>query len=173
MYILSQVFILLAYSLYGSTYIIRNRKLILFCALMACFSFMFGYLILDAMEAVVVNGLSIVRQLMLLHSMKKNNVKYDNFVLVFNTSLLMIASIFTYDGYMSLLPCIATVFYNYSIWQKSPKRYCYLGVFIEFIWLAYGIYLVSVVSIVVESVLLIVALVNYIKEIKKDVVTNK
>ena len=60
-YILSQIFVVLSYALLGSTYLLKNRKLILSFSLMAVVCNGIGFFFLDAWSGLALSGFAILR----------------------------------------------------------------------------------------------------------------
>jgi len=163
MYVLSQIIIAMSYGLYGASYLTKNRKVLLGTTMLSSFLFMIAYVLLDAKSAIYINILSIIRQMLLLIQEKNQSQKMYVYVFFFNVISTILVGIFTYEGIFSMLPVLATLIFVYSSWQKDIKMYRLCGIFIEINWLMYGIYLKSIVSIVMECVLVVAVIYNYIK----------
>lgn len=92
--------------------------------------------------------------------------KRDYFILLILILIITIFTIFTYNGWPSLLSVAATTISTIAIWQKNTKYYKLLGIPVSLAWLGYDIYLKSFFAIILESILLIVTIIGYLKEVK-------
>lgn len=172
LYVLSQIIIALSYITYGISYLSKNRKTILACTLCSSVLFMLAYICLDAKSAVYINLLSIVRQLLLIIQEKNQSQKMYVYVFFFNLISTLLVGILTYENIYSALPVFATLIFVYSSWQKSISMYRLCGIVIEINWLVYGIYLKSIVSIIMEAIILVAVIINFIKINKEECETQ-
>ena len=170
-YVLSQIVIALSYISYGTSYLTKNRKVLLGTTFLSSFLFMIAYILLDAKSAVYINVFSMIRQLLLIIQEKNKSERMYVYIFFFNVISTILIGVFTYENMYSVLPVLATLIFVYSSWQKDIAMYRLCGIFIEVNWLAYGIYLKSIVSIITETILVIAVTYNYIK-INKEVETN-
>ena len=103
-YIISQVFVIIMYTLVSLTYYVSA-----YTGLAMCF-------------------VALIRNAIFLVDEKKNGKteiisKKDIAILLILFSITIISSIFTYDGIFSLLSVFATMLYTYSMWQKKTITY--------------------------------------------------
>lgn len=93
--------------------------------------------------------------------------KKDIIILVILYSTIVVSTIFTYDGFLSLLSVFATSTYTFSVWQKKTNIYKLLGIPVGILWILYNIYVKSIFGIILESILLICSISGYLLERKK------
>ena len=172
MYVLSQIAFILAYIGYGSSYIVKDRKKLLAYNFISSILFVLAYVFLDAKSAIYINILSIIRQGLLLIQEKNQSQRMYVYVFFFNVISTILIGILTYENIYSALPAFATLIFVYSSWQKSISMYRLCGIVIEINWLIYGIYLKSIVSIVMETIIFIAVIINYIKINKEECETK-
>ena len=172
MYVLSQIAFILAYLGYGASYVLKDRPKLLACNFISSILFVIAYICLDAKSAMYINIVSIVRQGLLLIQEKNQNQKMYVYVFFFNIISTIIVGVLTYENIYSALPALATLIFVYSSWQKSISMYRLWGIVIEINWLIYGLYLRSIVSIVMETIILISVIVNFIKINKEECETK-
>lgn len=103
---------------------------------------------------------------------RENTNKIDIAILVIMYIICILSAIFTYEGIFSLLPIVATMIYTYAVCQKNIKTYKLLGIPTEVLWTGYNIYIKSIVGIVLEIIMLVNCFTGYIREVKKNKVTN-
>ena len=82
--------------------------------------------------------------------------------------IIVVLTIFTYNGWGSLLSVVATLVSTIAIWQKNTKYYKLLGIPVSMAWLGYYIFLKSIFAIVLESILLVSTITGYMLETKKE-----
>lgn len=172
MYVLSQIVFVLAYLGYGASYVMKDRKKLLICNFVSSIFFVLAYIFLDAKSAMYINILSIVRQGLLLIQEKNQSQRMYVYVFFFNVISTILIGVLTYENIYSALPAFATLIFVYSSWQKSISMYRLCGIVIEINWLIYGIYLRSVVSIVMETIIFISVIINFIKINKEECETK-
>lgn len=127
-YIISQIFVILMYSLVASTYYVRNRKTLLVISFCAIISEAMGYILLNAYTGLAMCFVALVRNAIFLIDEKKNGkteniTKKDIVILLILYAISIVSGIFTYDGIFSLLSVAATMLYTYSMWQKKTIVY--------------------------------------------------
>ena len=171
-YIMSQVFTIIMYIFSGFSYYAKNRKRVLILNFMSLISVSIAYILLQAWTGLAMNIVAIIRNIIFLIDEKKNgirdkNTKTDIAILIILYTIIIISTIFTYNGLLSLASVIATCIYTFSVWQKNVKLYKFLGIFVETFWIIYNIYIKSIFGIILEAVVLICAITGYIKEIRK------
>lgn len=127
-YIISQVFVIIMYTLVSLTYYVSNRKTLLIMSFCAIVSEAIGYTLLHAYTGLAMCFVALIRNAIFLVDEKKNGKteiisKKDIAILLILFSITIISSIFTYDGIFSLLSVLATMLYTYSMWQKKTITY--------------------------------------------------
>lgn len=167
-YILSQVFVLLAYALLGLTYLIKNRKSIIVLSTLSTISFTVSYIFLAAWTGFAMNVVSLLRNLLfyLVARFAKNSKFWDYFTLFLIYVLLIICTIFTFDGVFSLMATVATIAYTFAIWSKKKNNYKIFGLISSLCWIVYNIFIRSILGVVFETVMVICAIIGLIKSIE-------
>ena len=171
-YILSQVFIIFNYIFLIITYQLKERKKILLFNMASLTCAGISYIFLSAYSGLAMAFVAILRNIIFLLDEKKNGMnnkitKKDVLILMILYVISIVFAIFTYDGFFSLMSVFATMLYTYSVWQKSTKVYKWLGSPVSIIWIIYNIYIKSIFGIILESVLMIAAIIGLIREYKK------
>lgn len=182
-YIISQILITCALLLQGGTYFITNRHkqliAIIFSNLLsaACFLILGGYV------AVAMNAVAIARDVTsnIIYSKRssQNQDKItagDCWLLVLWISLLTIGDALTAHGFLSMLPYFSTMIFTVAIWQKSVLVYRFAGLLTNSLLIAYNLFLHNFMGVVLQSVLLMLAIVGfviYISEHQHTQVANK
>lgn len=165
-YVLSQICVILAVLFLGSTYLIKNKKIILFLTIMMSIFYGLQYLFLNAITGVFMNIVSIIRSIWFYINAKKKK-KNSIFVLVILLIIIIIFELLSFKNIFSILPMIATIIFTYSLWQDNIKVYRWLAIPMSISWIIYNTYSNSIFGIITESILLIIEIIGIIK-LKKE-----
>lgn len=168
LYILSQVFIILNYVFLVIAYQLKNKGKILFFNNSAQFSAGLSFICLGAYTGLAMTIISIFRNtIFMVYGEKKEVSKKTNILILLGIYALMImVSIFTFNGFLSLMSVLATMLATYALWQKNTKLYKILGIPISLLWIIYNIYIKSIFGIVLECILMTSAIIGFIREKK-------
>lgn len=170
-YILSQVFTIIMYALLAVTYFAKNKRLIVIVNGAALIANIIAFIFLGAWTGLAMCIIALLRNLYILYDEKKHGKsnkikKRDVIFLIIVYIAIILATIPTYEGPLSLLSVFATSLYTYSIWQKTTRVYKLCGIPVGILWISYNIYIQSLFGIILESLLLIVSISGYITEVK-------
>lgn len=170
-YIISQIFVVLSYASLSTTYFFKNRKFILLFSLLAVICNGFGFFFLGAWSGLAMSVFAIVRNIVFMIQNKYFKTEkitwIDWLILGILVVVSIVSAVFTFDGFFSLLSIFATMTYTISVWQKNSTVYKVLGIFASILWIAYGIYIKSIFSIVLEAALLIAETIGTVKAYKE------
>ena len=171
-YVLSQVFIIINYVLLMATYQVKNRKTVLIFNCVSMIAEGLSYIFLSAWSGLAMVFVGIIRNLIFMIDEKKNGksdriTKKDIIILIVLYIIAIISAIYTYEGFWSLMSVFATMLFTYSVWQKKTKIYKILGIPVGLVWIIYNIYIVSLFGIILESLLLISAVIGIVRENKE------
>lgn len=171
-YIVSQVLIVLVYICLCATYFLKKRKKILVVNIIAHIMQAISFLLLAGYTGVAMNFIYIVRDSFFVLDEKNRKLekltKRDFVILASFIAIIVLLTIFTYNGWTSLLSVIATTISTIAIWQKNTKIYKLLGIPISMAWLGYNISLKAIFAIILEGILLISTIVGYLLEYYKE-----
>ena len=159
-YILSQIFVIISYLLLGLTYLKDKRKTILIIGTCSLIALEISYFLLSAYTGVAMVAIAIIRNIIFYFDEKKNGksdkiYKKDVLILIILYLITLISAIYTYDGIQSLFSVLETVLYTFSIWQKNPKVYKYVGIPTSISCIIYHIYIKSIFGIILEMIVFI------------------
>ncbi|MDR1025772.1 MAG: YgjV family protein [Lactobacillus sp.] len=181
-YILSQVFVVIAFLLIASTYLNTNRERQLISVISGNVLFALSMGLLGGWTGVAMCIIAIARDIAskIIYAnsppqTRLKNTHLDYCLLVLWVSLLSVATYFTYDGFLSLFSYFALLAFTVSIWQKNQLLYRILGVVTRFCWGIYMFGIMNIAGVVTETLLfiiVIVGLIHYIKEQKKSLASD-
>ena len=124
------------------------------------------YLCLQAYSGCLINIACIIRNILFRkYTGKQIPIHY----LIFIICIMIVLSLFSYVGPISLLPCIACILYSCSLWQNNLKVTRIVEVFSCSLYIIYNIKVLAYVGLVSTIIELISALIAiYRFDIKKD-----
>jgi len=158
-YIISQIFVVIQYIFIITTYQVKTKKEIIIFNTLSGASTIISFICLKAYSGCMMSFVSIFRNFLFLNMKEKDKTK-----LAIVLTMLLILTIFTYNGILSLMPSIGTLLYTLSVWQNDTKIYKKYGIIIELSWLIYFIYVKSLFGIILESITLLSVIIG----IKRD-----
>ena len=123
-YIFSQIFAIINYATLIISYQIKdNKKILIYSTIWCSFSAVSFYL-LKAYTGCTMASLAVLRNILFMLDNKYGWGK-NIYTLLFIILSLIVRTIFTYDGLLSLLPVIATLLYTISVWvdDNDLKRF--------------------------------------------------
>lgn len=177
-YIISQVFVALAYICLFATYQIKNRSKLLGTTIASNFLMGIGFILLNAWVGLAMCCVAICRDIVseILNRKRSEetstkNTGLDWLLLVLWATILITLTILTESGWLTWFALFATLTFTVSIWQKNILIYKVLGIFVGLFWIIYNIGAKNFFGITLESVLLIgviVGLIRFIKKSKKE-----
>ena len=170
-YVMSQVFTIIMYLLLVISYYAKERKNILILGFLSLIANAIAYVLLEAYTGLAMCIVAVIRNIIFIIDENKNGKsdtinKKDITLLILLYSLIIISTVFTYDGYLSLLSVFATMIYTYSVWQKKTIIYKLLVIPVGVLWILYNIYVKSIFGVILESILLIASITGYIAELR-------
>ena len=171
-YKIAQVCFIIAYALLAMTYKLRSRKQILVISLASLVAFAAAYAFSEAWSGLAMMGVALIRNVTFILQNKRDKskkiTKIDWIILVVLLLIALVFAIFTYDGWLSLLPVMATMIYTVSVWQKNTRVYRLLGIPTSLLLLGYHIFIRSIFGIILECVLFIAVMVGVVTEKKTN-----
>ena len=159
-YILSQIFIVIAYSLFGLSYFAENRKMIFICNSCSLVAEATAYILLFAWGGLAMTIIAATRNIVFLIQAKllqkqPHLKKFEWASLVLILLLSIVGTVITWQGILGTFAIVACAIYTYSIWQKNDKVYDILGIFASVFLLIYNIFIGSLFGVIMEGILMI------------------
>ena len=171
-YVLSQIFTILMYILLAWTYFLKDKRKIVIVSALSLVANIVAYVLLGAWTGLAMCVVAMLRNLYILWEEKKygqreNLEKRDYIFLAVVYLGIILATVTTYKGFLSLLSVFATSVYTYSIWQKSTKIYKFCGIPVGILWIAYNAYIGSIFGVILESILLASSAMGFVDELRQ------
>ncbi len=166
-YLLSQVCVILAMLGLGATYLVKDKKTIMFLCVLYTLFYGLEYLLLDAYSGLSMCVVNVIRNIWFYinaNLKKKNSI----IVLIVLSIITIVFGIFSFNNIFSVLPIIATLIYTYSVWQDDTKLYRYLAFPCSLCWMTYNISCRSLFGVIAECILIIFEIIGVIKLYKKE-----
>lgn len=101
----------------------NNKVLILIFQIFANIFYGLQYLTLGLFSAGLMSCVSLIRCLIFFYYEKKKGITTPIVWFIILSIIPIIISYFTFTGWISLIPIIATILYTYAIWQKNLTRF--------------------------------------------------
>ena len=176
-YVMSQVFTILTYVLLAITYYAKNRKTVLVISFLSIIANAVAYILLNAYTGLAMCVVALIRNIYFMVDEQKNGKndeikKKDIVALIIIYGMIAISTVFTYEGFLSLLSVFATMLYTYSVWQKKTLVYKLCGIPVGVLWILYNLYVKSVFGVILEAILLVSSMIGFgieRKGMKKEV----
>lgn len=178
-YIISQIITVIYFAILSLSYLLKDRTKILSANFVAHIGQTTAMAMLNGYTGAAMSIIMMLRDLTLLiqewgkSKGKEINKKLDLIILIVTVILIVALTIFTYNGPLSLLSVVATLVTTFALWQKDVKMYKVLGLIAGILWLAYNIFIMSIMGIILELILVICSIIGYIKDIKREKVKQK
>lgn len=185
-YIISQIFVIFAYTFLGITYLTKRKNFILVLNALSTLCFAVSYLCLSALAGVKMSAISLIRNLIFYLFAKftanSKNYKLSALFIVFGLisvdfilCLTINNGIFIFGKIYDIFPYIATILYTLAIWNEKGKWYKYFGIASSVAWIIYNIFIRSLFGMILEAVMIICAIIGLVKSRKEDYknITNK
>ena len=165
-YIVAQIIGFIAFVVSLIAYHKKDKKTILNNMVTSNILNLIHYLLLGAFSGCITKLLAIFRDYFII--LKEKNKKLSNSVyLIVFILLYIIATIFTYNGILSILPLVAAIIYIIFIWNGNEVIIKKTAFFCYFLWLIYNIFVLSIAGIVSNIISIIstlIAIINTEKE---------
>ena len=126
----------------------RKRKNILNLQILDSTFDIIQYVLLGAYTGCLISLLGAMRA----YAFKKKSNKI--FLILFIT-LYIIASILTFNTYISFLPLFAAIIYTLVVWNKEEKNIRFFSIFVFMLWMIYDILVKAYVSSITDVILII------------------
>lgn len=171
-YIWSQIFTVIEYTLLGASYLAKNRKAIVLLDIASMTTGIVAFMLLGADLGMAMSVVILLANFYYLwdeHDQGKNNklTLRDYLVLLIVLAVIAVLVVLTYDGPLSLLSVAATVIYEISIfWQGNTRVYKLLGVPVAFCWMTYNGFVGSIFGVICEAVMFVTSIVGYVREVR-------
>lgn len=173
-YIISQIITIAYYTILSFSYLLKDRRKILTANFVAhigqttAMAMLSGYTGAAMAVVMMLRDLIFLVQEILKAKGKNINKKFNLSIFIITIILVIILTIFTYNGPLSLLSVVATLIGTFALWQKNVKTYKMLGIVVGVCWLSYNIVIMSIMGIILESILGICSIIGYIKDTKRE-----
>lgn len=145
----------------------KDRKKSLYVQSLNCFFESIYDFIVNAYTGAVLNIINLIRTLFFVNKDKFNKIFYICLLFIFEI-IIIINCIFTYQGYISLLPTIGSMIRAYCLWQTNMKLVRFSGLTTGILYGLYYVHYQSWFLVMGDILLFIISLISiYNYDIKK------
>ena len=166
-YVLSQVFVILAVVCLGTTYLLKDKRIILLLSILVAIFYGLEYLFLGALTGLLMNIVSVIRNIWFYINAKKKK-KNSIIVLIVLFIIAIGLGLMSFKNIFSIFPIISTLLYTYSIWQDDVKKYRWIAIPMSLSWITYNISVSSIFGVITEIILLIFEIIGIVKLRRKN-----
>ena len=142
----------------------NNKVLILIFQIFANIFYGLQYMTLGLFSAGLMSCVSLARCLIFYYFEKKRGITTPIYWFVILSIVPVIISYFTFTGWISLIPIIATILYTYAIWQKNLTRFRVIVSSSSFGWIYYnfvGGAFISIIGGIFELISGLIAIIRF------------
>lgn len=162
------VFSILAFVALIISICIKNRKKSLFVQSLNCLFEAIYDFIISAYTGAILSIINFIRTFIFINKDKINKKLYLLVLFIFE-SIIITNCIFTWNGYISLLPTIGSVIRTYCLWQPNMKLVRFSGITTGIFYGIYYIYYQSPLMVLGDLLLLLVGIYSvYKNDMKTD-----
>ena len=166
-YIIAQIIGFIAFAISLIAYHRKDKKTILGNMIISNILNLIHYLLIGAFSGCVTKLLAIFRDYFII--LKEKYPKLSNIIyLILFIIVYVIATIFTYNGILSILPLLAAMIYIISIWNSNENKIRKTAFFCYFLWLVYNIFVLSISGIVSNVISILSTLIAILNTKKGD-----
>jgi len=173
-YVVSQIFITIAYALLTCSYFVSGRYLQLAMAMGTNFMASLSFALLGGWVGAAMCLISIARDTTsyIIYGRRPPSDADkisggDWWFLALWVSLITGTGLATMSGPLSLTSMLATSIFTISIWHKNPAVYRSLGILAAALWLGYNLYVGSVIGAVFEAVIMTASAVGLVLYLRR------
>ena len=171
-YVISQIITIIYHVLLCTSYLVKDRSKILLANFAAHIGQAVAMFMLDGYSGAAMALIMAVYDLYLFVEDKKKDVwkepEVPSFLaLAVILAAIVIMSIRSYEGPLSMLSVVATLVGVGSRFQSNTKVYKFLGIIGGTLWLAYNFYIVSLMGIILEAFILGASIIGFLREVRK------
>ncbi len=131
----------------------KSHKNIMICKSSSEFLFTVQYALLDAWTAVVLSLISVFRNL-LFRKLVKENRSTKPAIMAFGVMVLA-TGVFTYDGFLTLLPIASKLLSTISYGMKQERRLRMIAIPSSVFWVIYNLAVGSIAGALTDSLTLV------------------
>jgi len=162
-FIIAQMFGLISF-IFGSLSMMTNKKRsVIHCNTIANFASSMQYACLGAFTGALSLLVIIIRNVTF-SKYKSNKIPVIYLILVIIFAI--ITNIISYDGLISVLPCLAVSIFSYGIWQHNIKKIKIINILVSIIGIIYDIHYMAYVTAFAQGIYIIIGLLSYYKYMK-------
>ena len=162
-YIVAQIIGLIAFIISLCAYHKKDKKSILDNMIVSNILNVIHYVLLDAPSGYITKGLAITRDTFVLNKTKHRRLSSVIYLYIFVFIYLTLMYI-TYNGIISILPFVASIYYLIGLWDADELRVKKVAMYSFIPWLVYNMCVLSISGIISN----IISIVSTLIAIRND-----
>lgn len=161
------IFSILAFIALILSICIKNRKKSLYVQALNCFfEAIYGFLI-NAFTGAFLSIINFIRTFIFIQSEKISRKIYVLILIIFE-GIIIINCIYTWNGFISLLPTLGSIIRTYCLWQTDMKLVRISGITTGILYGLYYLYYQSWFIVMGDVILLIIGIISVYKNDMKN-----
>ena len=164
-YFISQVITVIYFAILNTSFLFKKRTKVLITNFIAHIGQAAAMYLLNGNTGAAMAIIMIIRDLtfLILEKLNKKSEKIDLIIFVVTILLIIALTTITYTGPLSLLSVSATLALTYALWQKDVTKYKFLSIIAGVLWLAYNMFIGSIMGIILEITVILFATIGYLR----------
>lgn len=171
-YVLSQIFAVLGMLFLASSYLTKNKRVVLLLIIVSPILYSLHYLLLGALTGAILNVASIIRTIWYYY-LEKKDLKNDWASLIIFEVIFLALGIVTWTGTQSILPILAHTALTFAVWKPQIIYYKVVSLTNECIFITYDFLIGSMFGMCTEVILLFIALFGLVYYLTKQTTRDK
>ncbi len=150
----------------------KQKKQIIFVQIIANGFLAIHYYMLNAMSGGIICLITVIRNIFLYDKKDKKTVVF--YGIIFSMIYVLIGMIM-YDGIVSLIPTIATIFFTYLLLKEDPNDIRLGTILVSIMWVVYNVFVDSYVGVINEVILIVSTFAAYqnCKNLRKKIKSKR
>lgn len=160
------IFSILAFLATIISMVVKTRKKSLIVQSFNCIFEGIYDILIKAYTGAILSLINLIRTYLFLNNNKFSKHIY-NLILVIFELIIIISCVFTWDGYISLLPAVGSMARAYCLWKDDMKLIRTSGIIIGLFYGIYYIYYGSLFMVIGDTLILLTSIYALLKENKE------
>lgn len=164
--IITQLIGAIAYILLGISYYKKEKLQILYIQIFSYIAFSIHYFLLSGMTGAVCNIIGMI-MLIIIYVYEQKKGKNKKILITIMIPVLILIALLSWQNFYSIFPILSSTISLISFLSKNTNDIRAMGVVSNLSWTIYGIILRSKITIICETIILIVSIIAFLKNDKK------
>lgn len=165
--IITQLIGAIAFILLGISYYKKEKLQILYIQIFSYIAFTIHYYLLNGITGAICNLISMI-MLIIIYVYEQKNGKNKKVLIAIMIPVLVLIALLSWQNVYSFFPILSSTIVLISFLRENSNDIRGIGVVSNLSWTIYGIILKSKITIICETIILIVSIIAFLKNDKKQ-----